>query len=111
MQDNGQNESDFIFVQKHVWNAVRNGKFSVRFRTNKVAIDELYLEEGMVGLLKELFVVFVVCWGSLWQVVQMAQLLGRPAQTFPVNLWVQVRVDGNIFFLNTFDQGQFNFVF
>jgi hypothetical protein len=43
--------SYFVFVEKHVGNAVGDGKFSAGLRADEVSVDDLYLEEDVVGAL------------------------------------------------------------
>ena len=52
--------SDLVLVQQHVRNPVRDGKLSTCFRTDEGAVDEFYLEEGVVCLLEEFLLVLVV---------------------------------------------------
>jgi hypothetical protein len=51
--------SYFVFVEKHVGNAVGDGKFSAGLRADEVPVYDLYLEEDVVGALQELLVLLV----------------------------------------------------
>lgn len=77
---------DLVLVEQHVGDAVCDGELPSRLGADEVAVDDLDLEEDVMGLLEELVVGLVVVGERGGEIAQLVQLLRGATHLGPVQL-------------------------
>ena len=80
------NSSNFVFVEKHVWYSIGDGKLATGLGADEVAVDDLDFQEDMMGFPQKVHVCLVIVDQGVRQVSQLAQPFGSPDHLGPVQL-------------------------